>query len=854
MTETSLAAWLGTLAVLLAASASGLALSRLLPWTPHARRSGVPVAAGLAVAPFLAGMAAVAVLALLPGRPLQLQLALACVLMAAPALAWLGRGALREPALPMPVPAWARLFGLIALLWCAGLVIDAVFMPLTQNDALEYAMVARMLFETRDLAAYPALDLGSTSGFYGPWTHPPLYVALLYLAYAVQGHADAPGLLRLVAPWFLFASAGLVWALGRQHSRTMANAAAAVMVGTPLLYLGAGSALIDALPVCGLALFLALLVGLDEARPDTRSMALGVVLGLSLWTHSQSILFLPLGAAALIAHHGLCQFRALARQLAIVIGLALAVAAWPYLRNVSLFGSPISDNPAVFALSQLQWPVYFEMARGYESWIEKVQYGIFKGWMMLEAYGAGFWLALPGIALVLRAWGGARALFTGAAAPATAPGQLRWLRAMIGIFGCYLGGVALSILVGTDLMIRNERYLLVMVPCGALFGGLFIAWLGEQAHGLPWSVAALRQWRPLLAAGTGAVMAAGLLYQVVLVGGHKARTYEVALADLGQPHPDKMRDFPSYAVVDYVARHTARDSLVLSMKPADMYYARRRMVSYLDPRMIPFYVLADARQARAFLRDMGVRYLHVPDYALPPMYRSTLEQIMARPELSQLVFSVGGHQLYDLAPAAAGQAGAAVDLSPRTHPWYVRRMAVIGGRVGVARFTMAQRPLGQAEVSIGAGGLPLFRREQTRLLVSGPWMEQGRKDGEGLVAVEGGREYRLDLALDGHAFGAVYLVQFDALGRPLALPRDGVAQPLPGGLSWSLLSRQRIGEVVLVEADGERRFARRFLTYPQTRSIGVLLEHRGATSLRVNSAGLRLVSAAPAPARVREAP
>ena len=55
------------------------------------------------------------------------------------------------------------------------MIVFAVFVPLTQNDALEYAMVGRVLFDTRDLLSYPVLSLGAGNfGFYAPWTPAPV--------------------------------------------------------------------------------------------------------------------------------------------------------------------------------------------------------------------------------------------------------------------------------------------------------------------------------------------------------------------------------------------------------------------------------------------------------------------------------------------------------------------------------------------------------------------------------------------------------------------------------------------------------------------------------------------------------
>jgi hypothetical protein len=79
-------------------------------------------------------------------------------------------------------PVGAILFSVLALLFIS------LFVPLTQNDALEYALAARELNATRDLLSYPVLNPETNlTGFFGPWTHPPLYVAMLYMAKSFRG-------------------------------------------------------------------------------------------------------------------------------------------------------------------------------------------------------------------------------------------------------------------------------------------------------------------------------------------------------------------------------------------------------------------------------------------------------------------------------------------------------------------------------------------------------------------------------------------------------------------------------------------------------------------------------------------
>ena len=97
---------------------------------------------------------------------------------------------------------------------------------------------------------------------------------------------------------------------------------------------------------------------------------------------------------------------------------------------------------------------------------------------------------------------------------------------------------------------------------------------------------------------------------------------------------EQLRRSPAYRAAEFLRRETPSDSIVLSLKPADMYYAERTMVSYLDPRLLDFYAARDQSTAYAALRRLKVRYIHMPDYSLPPIYNSQLEALVAECVLS----------------------------------------------------------------------------------------------------------------------------------------------------------------------------------------------------------------------------
>jgi len=691
-------AWLLLMAL---ASGAGLALVGAWPWAAAARASGVALAAGLACAPLLAGLTMVVVLWAWPGAAPRPQAACVFGVLGVVALAGWATGATRRtfvaghdlvPRGPAAVLAWG---------FFLALLIDSLAVPLIQNDALEYATVGRILFDTRDLASYPVLQPQQhASGFYGPWTHPPLYVSLLTLGFAIQGGSEQPLLMRFVAPWCLAGAAACVAALARWANPARPNdgpLAALLLVSTPMLFLGAASALIDTLPVLGLTLAFTALAALTGAW-WRRALGLGVMLGLALWTHSQAVL-VPLLTLPLLGVQGRGRWvkRLPAAMMAGVLALAVAlvIGAAPYMRNMSLFGSPISDNPIVFALPSLDWASYFKVQRGLASPAELVQYGLLKPWFAVEAYAFVFWLAL----LALPVWWVQRR--QPLALVLDEGEQLRPLA--LGVVGLYLAGAVMAALLGIDLMVRNERYMLILLPPAAL--------LAAGALNGP-------RLRGALVLLIGLQLAVLVIYRLGQLGAERGTERGAERTAVGGSEGVRLRRWAPYAAVEYLRTQTPASSVVFSMKPADMFYASRTMVSYLDPRLLPFYADREAGPAARRLRDLGVTHVHLPDYWLPPVHNSALEALLADPSLSELAFEANGYQIYRLLAAPAPAATAAVSCGEPLSfgDWQRGREFVLGGRKNLRRVALGTSPLAAGAESRSWNPTPVFLRETNTVL------------------------------------------------------------------------------------------------------------------------------------------
>src|SRR5690606_442949 len=114
-----------------------------------------------------------------------------------------------------------------------------------------------------------------------------------------------------------------------------------------------------------------------------------------------------------------------------------------------------SDNPAVFALPSLHWNDYFVINRGLDTPVAMIQYGILKGWFSFEALSITYWGMVVGFAAVLVPGGGKQALLV-ASRGSSAISSHGILYLALGLVGVYLAGLIVSVLLGLDLMVKNE--------------------------------------------------------------------------------------------------------------------------------------------------------------------------------------------------------------------------------------------------------------------------------------------------------------------------------------------------------------------------------------------------------------
>lgn len=849
-----LAAW-STLALLVLLSTwVGDRVAHHLPWrsASHERLLRRPLAAALA--PFLLGLVTVVTLLVVDGASSTTHLLIVGVVLLVIGVAWRSQAPAPMSSSAIHARAQRGLLGWLlvtALVICvASLLYLALALPLSENDSLEYGLVGRAIHEANSLRVYPLLDPDqSQSGFFAPWTHPPLYTSLIYLTYALQGGATEALLMKFLAPWFMLTAAWGVFALARLHGPHSAWVAALLFLTTPLLSVGAQTAAIDPLPVAGMVLMMLALIGFDPERKSA-PIYTGFLVGLALWTHSQAILYIPILIATVFVAGGLRALRSSAIFAAKAVVTIALVAAFPYVRNLSIYGSLISDNPAVFALPSLDWESYFRYARSIYDWSTRLQYGVLKGLLSPRSFGLVFWLGLIAVAYLLfsgmlRRWLMQVLTGTRSQLAAVAPRLIP-----LSICAIYFSGVLLSLALGTDLMVKNDRYLLVMVPvvavvaaCGwaDIFSRFWTTWTGKGAgaakrlltrvgvaavlsfHLLAFLLFAnLMQWGQLF--NLKALVSDFMPRQVygMLFAGEAPRAFN-RLGDLVIDDPAE--NIPGIGIARDLNADVPADKKVLAIRPADMFYTDRRMLSYLDPSMVPLYGEPDPVRFVEKLKALGVEYVQMPNYFIPPVANSALMPALARPELSTLVRDVYANQLYRLAPdertSASGSMPRAMDLSRMA---WVDFPSLGTGRLSVPLRSLGRRvdglPYGSASSSI------LLPASYSHILELGGGQPHD-PEGNQPLAVESGGEYRITLDVEGDGFIRVWVSQ---LSSPDVELRRG----------------DLMGDFALSSDVPRLTFQRRFRVMEEAGYLRIAVQRLGISRLVLKRAELQQLNGVPA--------
>jgi len=672
----------------------------------------------------------------------------------------------------------------------ATLAFQAVATPLTANDPLEYATVARWIYEERSVASYPYVDPDQPAGRFGGFSHPLGYISLMVWSYLLQGHAESAGLIKLVSPFYVLYTLLLLWRLLLVRGRLHGLIAALALLCTPFYYDMSAICHIDPLRIYTFFLAFVVLAELLEKPAFWKMVLSGLAIGASMYSHSIGVLTGPFfGLIYLVESKEKLSRRII--NLLVVAVIALTVGGSQYVSNYFLFGTPVSNDLAVWNLEKLDYQSYFRHDRRIADLADRIIFGALKVLTKFSSFGLGYWVFL--LALFWSLW-------------TKALKHDRFFRVFLWATALYFGATFLSLLLDMDIFILNDRYPLTVQPFAAYGVGLFLGTIFGKPS------------RPIKVLVLSLLLL--LLLPSLFLAAHRSRSaiekFNLNLTTLTHDDWTKLSrsTMGEYQIIRYAKESTPKDSLFLILRMAEFgYYADRNYIRHIDPRMIEFYEAENKDKAFEILSAMGIDYILIPYYLDPSYYNSQLVHILADPQYADLVID-NNYSLYRLR-------GKKRSVSYQDfHMPEAKAGLKENGQVVLTEWTLYKKGAGiTSEGLIPASATPGI----TDFIVHNDRGELYLYSGQGLTNyspspffsdlynIRPGANYHLSARIEGNGALKVYLAEYSG----------------GGALGWILL-----WEGVL---DGENRYIeRQFLTSKETQKYRLvfLLWGRGSFSVK----------------------
>lgn len=395
-----------------------------------------------------------------------------------------------SPVLIVPV-----LILIAATLYAIGTLVFLAFaVPLTGDDVQLYASAARIIAQTRSMAAYPFPGTGN-GGFFGGWTHGAGYIILLVLADWIQqfvfqaGDMAAllppAGIVKLVSVYFVCSTVVLLVLFGSREYPLAGWLASALLLATPLYFGSASVFHIDPIRIFGFTAGI-LALQMTAEKPDFLSAFIaGLAIGAAMFTHSIGFLIIPICIPLyLIVAKQLPGVRFITIGGIAAIGLILLAPTMA--TNYHKLGTILSGASTTGMLPNLFVDQDISLMRGIGTWSRKIVFGLFGsvtnfqnfGWVNLifaaclftSAFIHHRGLTAKDLVLNLKRLGGI---------PVGSGLSTVLFLTIIGFHGLLF----LSILAGVDVLIKNSRYVMTIQPLMCLYSSLILAEVADLALG-----------------------------------------------------------------------------------------------------------------------------------------------------------------------------------------------------------------------------------------------------------------------------------------------------------------------------------------------------------------------------------
>jgi hypothetical protein len=505
-------------------------------------------------------------------------------------------------------------------------VLQIATLPLMENDAIEYAAVARHIFEARSLGVYPVLE-AAPNGLFAPSSHPPAYHMYLVWGYVWMGVENfAPA--RLLALFCMCGMASLLALALYEHERRTKVIAMILMLSVPLFTSMLVGYHIDALRLVSFLAAAIAVAGVVD-RPSTRQAVLtGAVLGLAAFTHSVGLLAWVFAGLAWLILGPPDRFRNF--RLPLIIGaVAIAVGGAQFVKNLVIYGVPLQDSAPIWEMPQLGFSEDLRYRRDLMGRYDRVVFGILRGFVEFPLFGVLFWLALPAAWRVWRRWR--------LASPIEQVAVI-WAVAFFAI-------AIASVLAGTELVVKNARYVLTLAPLFVVISSPMLALWPHEGR-----------WARRAVVGAMCVMSGWVVLQSMVRTANFGARIDLWANGERAPIYRANNRFPGAPLYRYIEQNLKPGEKTLVFRQADFtLHGKGPWLDNFDTALEPLYNLESVGEAHAWLRAHNVRFVLVPDYTFPTYYRTVVGRLLADQRYVEAISGHRGFKLFELreAPIAA---------------------------------------------------------------------------------------------------------------------------------------------------------------------------------------------------------
>lgn len=644
--------------------------------------------------------------------------------------------------------SWLFLAFLAGLVGCV--LLQALTMPLMENDAIEYLAVARHVFERGTLTAYPLTE-ASARGLFMPASHPPAYHMVLVWGYAWFGPENFLHV-RLLALYVLLGFV-LLFAHGlRRAPQASVVVAVALLLCTPLFVSMLVGYHIDSMRLLA---FLAGALGVARLidHPGRKSAVVaGFGLALAAFSHSIGVLAVVFGGLAWLLLGPKGRFSDW-RTPVIVGAVVLLIGGWHYIKNTVIFGVPLHDTLPVWEMPELDFATELRYRRDLIVPTDRLLFGVFRSFTELPLFGLLFWLMLGTVWFARKRW-------------SVAPTPLRV--AVVWVAGYFAVALATAA-IGSELVIKNARYAMTMVPLAVLIVAPMLAWVLGRLKWNTWLIGALI----LLLPGWMTIQS---LWRI----SHFAARPDIYALGERAPIYRKGDRFPGAEAFRYLETNIkAGEKTFVFRQPDFTLYGTGDWLDNFDDRLMEFYRLSDVDAGFTWLRARGVRYLLLPSYFFPTVSQTVVGDMIGDESRTELVVTARGYSLYRLRDEPPAATCAPVPYEQIELAYLFEQRTLIGSLVETAGIpiplslthgtligetslaALNARPVGTRALEIAAGykdfvSLATWPGNLARPPLS-PYAQIN--PGDGPVA--------LSASISGEGLNAIEVVQYVAVGNTI---------------------------------------------------------------------------------------